>query len=136
MDLYPCSASELKALGYKDVSRAKLAALLQTETVVTPSAPTQKDEADRKPEYPKPDTSQMIPYQPRHMAPPGLHPVPGGVFPVPPAAVILMKLLPPPTCFVVSTNTPQLTVGDITVPTPLHSLLVTSQYQHPTTHCW
>uniref|UniRef100_A0A4W5KEJ2 Cleavage stimulation factor subunit 3 n=1 Tax=Hucho hucho TaxID=62062 RepID=A0A4W5KEJ2_9TELE len=31
---------------------------------------------------------------------PGLHPVPGGVFPVPPAAVILMKLLPPPTCFV------------------------------------
>uniref|UniRef100_A0A8C7T4G2 Cleavage stimulation factor subunit 3 n=1 Tax=Oncorhynchus mykiss TaxID=8022 RepID=A0A8C7T4G2_ONCMY len=86
MDLYPCSASELKALGYKDVSRAKLAALLQTETVVTPSAPTQKDEADRKPEYPKPDTSQMIPYQPRHLAPPGLHPVPGGVFPVPPAA--------------------------------------------------
>eukprot|EP00063_Salmo_salar_P008405 XP_013983240.1 PREDICTED: cleavage stimulation factor subunit 3-like [Salmo salar] len=100
MDLYPCSASELKALGYKDVSRAKLAALLQTETVVTPSAPTQKDEADRKPEYPKPDTNQMIPYQPRHQAPPGLHPVPGGVFPVPPAAVILMKLLPPPTCFV------------------------------------
>uniref|UniRef100_A0A3P9ANC3 Cleavage stimulation factor subunit 3 n=1 Tax=Esox lucius TaxID=8010 RepID=A0A3P9ANC3_ESOLU len=87
MDLYPCSASELKALGYKDVSRAKLAALLQTETVVTPSAPTQKDEADRKPEYPKPDTNQMIPYQPRHLAPPGLHPVPGGVFPVPPAAV-------------------------------------------------
>uniref|UniRef100_A0AAZ3NR51 Cleavage stimulation factor subunit 3 n=1 Tax=Oncorhynchus tshawytscha TaxID=74940 RepID=A0AAZ3NR51_ONCTS len=80
MDLYPCSASELKALGYKDVSRAKLAALLQTETVVTPSAPTQKDEADRKPEYPKPDTSQMIPYQPRHLArTPGLHPVPGGV---------------------------------------------------------
>ncbi|KAE8606734.1 hypothetical protein XENTR_v10010834 [Xenopus tropicalis] len=30
---------------------------------------------------------------------PGLHPVPGGVFPVPPAAVILMKLLPPPICF-------------------------------------
>lgn len=33
---------------------------------------------------------------------PGLHPVPGGVFPVPPAAVVLMKLLPPPTCFTVS----------------------------------
>ena len=30
---------------------------------------------------------------------PGLHPVPGGVFPVPPAAVVLMKLLPPPICF-------------------------------------
>uniref|UniRef100_A0A8P4G862 Cleavage stimulation factor subunit 3 n=1 Tax=Dicentrarchus labrax TaxID=13489 RepID=A0A8P4G862_DICLA len=86
MDLYPCSASELKALGYKDVSRAKLAAMLP-ETVVTPSTPAQKDEADRKPEYPKPDTNQMIPFQPRHLAPPGLHPVPGGVFPVPPAAV-------------------------------------------------
>uniref|UniRef100_A0A8C4NI44 Cleavage stimulation factor subunit 3 n=1 Tax=Dicentrarchus labrax TaxID=13489 RepID=A0A8C4NI44_DICLA len=67
MDLYPCSASELKALGYKDVSRAKLAAMLP-ETVVTPSTPAQKDEADRKPEYPKPDTNQMIPFQPRHLA--------------------------------------------------------------------
>eukprot|EP00064_Thunnus_orientalis_P005307 superscaffoldBa00000512_g5321 len=103
MDLYPCSTSELKALGYKDVSRAKLAALLP-ETVVAPSAPALKDEADRKPEYPKPDTNQMIPFQPRHLAPPGLHPVPGGVFPVPPAAVILMKLLPPPTCFTVSSS--------------------------------
>uniref|UniRef100_A0AAX7UQL8 Cleavage stimulation factor subunit 3 n=1 Tax=Astatotilapia calliptera TaxID=8154 RepID=A0AAX7UQL8_ASTCA len=85
MDLYPCSTSELKALGYKDVSRAKLAALLP-ETVVAPSVPALKDEVDRKPEYPKPDTNQMIPFQPRHLAPPGLHPVPGGVFPVPPAA--------------------------------------------------
>ncbi|KAJ8416258.1 hypothetical protein AAFF_G00382800 [Aldrovandia affinis] len=98
MDLYPCSASELKALGYKDASRAKLAGLLP-EAVVTPSTPALKDEADRKPEYPKPDTNQMIPFQPRHLAPPGLHPVPGGVFPVPPTAVVLMKLLPPPTCF-------------------------------------
>ncbi|RXN30183.1 cleavage stimulation factor subunit 3 [Labeo rohita] len=68
MDLYPCSPSELKALGYKDVSRAKYAALIP-EAVVTPSAPALKDEADRKPEYPKPDTSQMIPFQPRHLAP-------------------------------------------------------------------
>ncbi|KAI2653880.1 Cleavage stimulation factor subunit 3 [Labeo rohita] len=103
MDLYPCSPSELKALGYKDVSRAKYAALIP-EAVVTPSAPALKDEADRKPEYPKPDTSQMIPFQPRHLAPPGLHPVPGGVFPVPPTAVILMKLLPPPSCFTVSST--------------------------------
>ncbi|XP_026086883.1 cleavage stimulation factor subunit 3-like [Carassius auratus] len=98
MDLYPCSPCELKALGYKDVSRAKYAALMP-EAVVTPSTPALKDEADRKPEYPKPDTSQMIPFQPRHLAPPGLHPVPGGVFPVPPTAVFLMKLLPPPSSF-------------------------------------
>lgn len=52
---------------WQDVSRAKYAALIP-EAVVTPSAPTLKDEADRKPEYPKPDTSQMIPFQPRHLA--------------------------------------------------------------------
>ncbi|TNN75830.1 Cleavage stimulation factor subunit 3 [Liparis tanakae] len=103
MDLYPCSSSELKALGYKDVSRSKMSSQLP-ETVVTPSTPALKDEADRKPEYPKPDTNQMIPFQPRHLAPPGLHPVPGGVFPVPPAAVVLMKLLPPPMCFTVSSG--------------------------------
>ncbi|XP_031756596.1 cleavage stimulation factor subunit 3 [Xenopus tropicalis] len=99
MDLYPCSTSELKALGYKDVSRAKLAALIPDPVIAPSIAPSLKDDVDRKPEYPKPDTSQMIPFQPRHLAPPGLHPVPGGVFPVPPAAVILMKLLPPPICF-------------------------------------
>ncbi len=49
------------------MSRAKLAALLP-ETVVAPSTPALKDEADRKPEYPKPDTNQMIPFQPRHLA--------------------------------------------------------------------
>ncbi|OCT83821.1 hypothetical protein XELAEV_18021960mg [Xenopus laevis] len=99
MDLYPCSTSELKALGYKDVSRAKLASLIPDPVVAPSIAPSLKDDVDRKPEYPKPDTSQMIPFQPRHLAPPGLHPVPGGVFPVPPAAVVLMKLLPPPICF-------------------------------------
>ena len=29
----------------------------------------------------------------------GVHSVPGGVFPIPPAAQHLMTLLPPPTCF-------------------------------------
>ncbi|XP_031755647.1 ARL14 effector protein isoform X1 [Xenopus tropicalis] len=99
MDLYPCSTNELKALGYKDVSRAKLAALIPDPVIAPSIAPSLKDDVDRKPEYPKPDTSQTIPFQPRHLAPPGLHPVPGRVFPVPPAAVILMKLLPPPICF-------------------------------------
>ncbi|XP_031756376.1 cleavage stimulation factor subunit 3-like [Xenopus tropicalis] len=99
MDLYPCSTSELKALGYKDVSRAKLAALIPDPVIAPSIAPSLKDDVDRKPEYPKPDTSQMIPFQTGHLAPPGLHPVPGRVFPVPPAAVILMKLLPPPICF-------------------------------------
>lgn len=57
----------LPAVVLQDVSRAKLAALLP-ETVVAPSVPTLKDEADRKPEYPKPDTNHMVPFQPRHLA--------------------------------------------------------------------
>lgn len=48
------------------MSRAKYAMI--PEAVVTPSTPALKDEADRKPEYPKPDTSQMVPFQPRHLA--------------------------------------------------------------------
>lgn len=43
-------------------------------------------------------TSYLIPTL-SSLTAPGLHPVPGGVFPVPPAAVVLMKLLPPPICF-------------------------------------
>ena len=46
-----------------------------------------------------PDTSQMFPFKPKALAPPGSHPVPGGVFPVPLAAARLMQMLPPPTCF-------------------------------------
>uniref|UniRef100_A0A6I8S1X9 Cleavage stimulation factor subunit 3 n=1 Tax=Xenopus tropicalis TaxID=8364 RepID=A0A6I8S1X9_XENTR len=76
MDLYPCSTSELKALGYKDVSRAKLAALIPDPVIAPSIAPSLKDDVDRKPEYPKPDTSQMIPFQPRHL----LLPPPFGPF--------------------------------------------------------
>ncbi|XP_056664817.1 cleavage stimulation factor subunit 3-like [Monodelphis domestica] len=99
LDLYPCRASELKAFGYKDVSRTKLGIIIP-DPMVTPSVVSVlKNEEDRKPKYPRPDVRQMIPFQPRHFASPGLHPVSGGVFPVPPAAVLLMKLLPPPVCF-------------------------------------
>uniref|UniRef100_A0A6I8SHI8 Cleavage stimulation factor subunit 3 n=1 Tax=Xenopus tropicalis TaxID=8364 RepID=A0A6I8SHI8_XENTR len=96
MDLYPCSTSELKALGYKDVSRAKLAALIPDPVIAPSIAPSLKDDVDRKPEYPKHVPDDPFP---DGTFTPGLHPVPGRVFPVPPAAVILMKLLPPPICF-------------------------------------
>nr|XP_032813917.1 cleavage stimulation factor subunit 3 [Petromyzon marinus] len=100
MDLYPCSSSELKALGYKDVTRAKMTSSQPDPVSVPSAAPTSSEEdVTRRPEYPKPNIHQMAPFQPRHMAPPGLHPVPGGVFPVPPAAVHLMKLCPPPLSF-------------------------------------
>ncbi|MEJ1278508.1 cleavage stimulation factor 3' pre-RNA subunit 3 [Cricetulus griseus] len=52
-----------------DVSRAKLAAIIPDPVVAPSIVPVLKDEVDRKPEYPKPDTQQMIPFQPRHLAP-------------------------------------------------------------------
>lgn len=48
---------------------------------------------------PVPDYAQMIPYKPKTNPLPGEHPVPGGSFPMPPAAAHLCTLLPPPTCF-------------------------------------
>lgn len=52
----------------QDVSRAKLAAIIPDPVVAPSIVPVLKDEVDRKPEYPKPDTQQMIPFQPRHLA--------------------------------------------------------------------
>uniref|UniRef100_A0A7N6BST5 Cleavage stimulation factor subunit 3 n=1 Tax=Anabas testudineus TaxID=64144 RepID=A0A7N6BST5_ANATE len=68
MDLYPCSTSELKALGYK-LDKSNFT-----------------------------HCSQRLWLHPlaRGLSP---HLVMFSFFPVPPAAVVLMKLLPPPTCF-------------------------------------
>ncbi|XP_017952817.1 cleavage stimulation factor subunit 3-like isoform X1 [Xenopus tropicalis] len=48
MDLYPCSTSELKALGYKDVPRAKLAALIPDPVVAPSIAPSLKDDVENQ----------------------------------------------------------------------------------------
>uniref|UniRef100_UPI00358F54D8 cleavage stimulation factor subunit 3 isoform X2 n=1 Tax=Myxine glutinosa TaxID=7769 RepID=UPI00358F54D8 len=98
MDLLPCSPAELAALGYREVGRTKGRLVPDPITISPAHAHTSRDEG-KKPEYPKPNTRQMVPFQPRHMTPPGMHPIPGGVFPVPGAAISLLKLLPPPICF-------------------------------------
>ncbi|KAK2147874.1 hypothetical protein LSH36_533g01063 [Paralvinella palmiformis] len=79
LDLLPCTPLELKTIGY-------------TKVVLD------GDDFDR-PNFPMPDTSQMLPYKPRPNVVPGSHPVPGGIFPPPPAATELMTKLPPPQCF-------------------------------------
>ncbi|XP_064490288.1 cleavage stimulation factor subunit 3-like isoform X2 [Ornithodoros turicata] len=95
MDLYPCTAQELKALGYRELTR-------QQATV----SPTKRDVMQealsndvKTYNYPRPDTAQMIPFKPKQICPTGSHVVAGGVFPVPPAASELMTRLPPPSCF-------------------------------------
>uniref|UniRef100_A0A8D3DXW9 Cleavage stimulation factor subunit 3 n=1 Tax=Scophthalmus maximus TaxID=52904 RepID=A0A8D3DXW9_SCOMX len=86
MDLYPCSTSELKALGYKvciciqgisccssRFTCADIFKLLLLRVCRTCLVPNWQR------------CSQRRWWRPLHL-PPGLHPVPGGVFPVPPAA--------------------------------------------------
>ncbi|GIY24116.1 cleavage stimulation factor subunit 3 [Caerostris extrusa] len=92
-DLYPCTASELKSLGYKEIIKQHVSSI--------PSAmPTfLDDDKDKKPPFPTPDTLQMIPFKPRQIYPTAAHPVPGGVFPPPPSASFLMTILPPPSSF-------------------------------------
>lgn len=100
MDLYPCTGSELKAIGYQELAR---------QNVVTGANPTasstnqtsifEEEENKNKPEYPRPDLQQMIPFKPKVMAPVGAHPLPGGVFPPPPVASHLLACMPPPTCY-------------------------------------
>ncbi|XP_055940749.1 cleavage stimulation factor subunit 3-like isoform X2 [Argiope bruennichi] len=93
LDLYPCSASELKSVGYKEIANKHVSSLPSS----IPSF--LDDDKDKKPPYPSPDPLQMIPFKPRQIYPTAAHPVPGGVFPPPPSASFLMTILPPPTCF-------------------------------------
>ncbi|XP_023026609.1 cleavage stimulation factor subunit su(f) [Leptinotarsa decemlineata] len=91
LDLFPCTAQELKSIGYTEVLNITgagrnhvLQSIIESET----EAP-----------LPVPDYSQMIPYKPKSNPLPGEHPVPGGTFPLPPTAAHLCTLLPPPNCF-------------------------------------
>ncbi|XP_072378977.1 protein suppressor of forked [Diabrotica undecimpunctata] len=92
LDLFPCTPQELKSIGYTEVINITGAAgknhILQSIIEFEPDLP-----------LPVPDYSQMIPYKPKAKALPGDHPVPGGSFPMPPAAAHLCTLLPPPSCF-------------------------------------
>uniref|UniRef100_A0A0K0DNE5 Suf domain-containing protein n=1 Tax=Angiostrongylus cantonensis TaxID=6313 RepID=A0A0K0DNE5_ANGCA len=49
--------------------------------------------------YPRPDIDQMIPFKPKANSAASFHPIPGGVFPPPPAVAELISLLPPPWTF-------------------------------------
>ncbi|TKR77992.1 hypothetical protein L596_018872 [Steinernema carpocapsae] len=49
--------------------------------------------------FPRPDTSQMIPFKPKHNTTGSYHPIKGGVFPPPFAVAALLQQLPPPRSF-------------------------------------
>uniref|UniRef100_T1J5R7 Cleavage stimulation factor subunit 3 n=1 Tax=Strigamia maritima TaxID=126957 RepID=T1J5R7_STRMM len=96
MDLYPCTMGELKAIGYKELSKQQLTSL---PTIVSVKREPIFDDSEYLPKYPKPDTTQMIPFKPKQIYSAGSHPIPGGVFPLPPEAAHLLTMLPPPICF-------------------------------------
>ncbi|XP_076256527.1 cleavage stimulation factor subunit su(f) isoform X2 [Rhynchophorus ferrugineus] len=91
LDLFPCSPQELKSIGYTEVINITGAG----KSHILQSIINQDIEMP----LPTPDYSQMIPYKPKANPLPGEHPVPGGSFPMPPAAAHLCTLLPPPHCF-------------------------------------
>jgi cleavage stimulation factor subunit 3 len=69
LDLYPCTATELKSIGYTEVINITGAGknhILQSIINSDADAP-----------LPTPDYSQMIPFKPKSNPLPGEHPVPG-----------------------------------------------------------
>ncbi|KXJ23727.1 cleavage stimulation factor subunit 3 [Exaiptasia diaphana] len=94
LDLLPCTQTELKIMGYTGPTRQA------SNTLALSSVDFLNEEVseDKTVKMRIPDTSQMMPFKPT-AGTAGFQPVPGGVFPVPPAAAHLMTLLPPPSCF-------------------------------------
>ncbi|XP_017062869.1 protein suppressor of forked [Drosophila eugracilis] len=97
LDLYPCTSTELKSIGYAE----NVGIILNKVGGGVQSQNTGEVEADSEavPPLPRPDFSQMIPFKPRPCAYPGAHPLAGGVFPQPPALAALCATLPPPNSF-------------------------------------
>ncbi|XP_065209066.1 protein suppressor of forked isoform X2 [Planococcus citri] len=97
LDLYPCTHTELKSIGYNVVSKTVAKSIHSTSSAPNPDVVDDTDQ--QQTHLPKPDINQMIPYKPKINAFPGEHPIPGGSFPPPPTASHLMTILPPPDCF-------------------------------------
>ncbi|XP_035900462.1 protein suppressor of forked [Anopheles stephensi] len=93
LDLYPCSPSELKSIGYSETR-----GMLSVTGVKPPAAPA-PEQPEQRAQIARPDFSHMIPYKPKPNAYPGEHPVPGGAFPQPTALAALCAILPPPISF-------------------------------------
>ncbi|EDW00078.1 GH12049 [Drosophila grimshawi] len=100
LDMYPCTSTELKSIGY-----AENVGIILNKTIGVGSGANSHNSGDADGDgeatqpLPRPDFSQMIPFKPRSCAHPGAHPLAGGVFPQPPALAALCAALPPPNSF-------------------------------------
>ncbi|XP_037072313.1 protein suppressor of forked-like [Pollicipes pollicipes] len=93
LDLYPCSRQELRAIGYQP----RFSTTSSAAAVGSGAADCVPGDDEKK--LPRPDFAQMVPYKPKQYWVPGEHPIPGGGFPLPPAAYALCQMMPPPRCF-------------------------------------
>jgi len=100
LSLLPCTPDELRAIGYQDLSRHHdNPELRPAPGGVVPKASNGVLPILDPDSYPRPDFSQMVPFKPKVVWKPGEHIVPGGSFPLPPAAQDLCQILPPPSSF-------------------------------------
>ena len=72
-DLFPCSNSELKSIGYSEV----LAVSSKSKVELPSIAETTEAEEEEEEKISRPDFSQMIPFKPKIDAYPGEHVVSG-----------------------------------------------------------
>lgn len=112
MSLLPLTPPELKSIGYQDcyakefrlggggpagaagpLTKGGLAGLINGAAAGALHPAKDPDH------IPRPDFSQMVPFKPKVNWRPGEFMVPGGGFPLPPAAAELASQLPPPACF-------------------------------------
>ncbi|KAJ1361978.1 hypothetical protein KIN20_021376, partial [Parelaphostrongylus tenuis] len=113
LNLVPCTLDQLKLMGYNKANTGMIGGMTgvstgslmapqrnlptpQAASVVMGGASSVQLEIGG---YPRPDIDQMIPFKPKANSAASFHPVPGGVFPPPPAVAELISLLPPPWTF-------------------------------------
>ncbi|XP_063970903.1 cleavage stimulation factor subunit 3-like [Lytechinus pictus] len=104
LDLFPCNTAELKALGYKDLKQSNKVFAISVNPVSSEQSQGTEEGGEaaresKQEEIFRPSLDQMLPFRPRVAPLPGAHPVPGGDFPLPLAASMVLTKLPPPQSF-------------------------------------
>merc|ERR1719184_130549 len=105
MSLLPLTPSELRSIGYTSLSIPSSSSSLTFANKPSSNSSSATNGASAatasvgEQGVPRPDFSQMVPFKPKVNWRPGEFMLPGGTFPLPPAAQELVQILPPPTCF-------------------------------------
>ena len=111
-DLLPCSRDELSSMGYEystlqETKNKMVAANANGGSTGTTANPSNNENITNGTSktmledkiLSRPDTSQMVPFKPKFKWIVGEHRLPGGGFPLPPAAEVLCQSIPPPDSF-------------------------------------